>query len=313
MATTSVLAATLPKLVVIKSKAYSDKGNAYFKADGGSVLLGEDNVFSTLVKIEVERSPTHTNYVNIRFGYFNRYWQRKENDKFIVAKSDQPEEDVTKTSCTLFEPVEVNSNCVFYLRHVQSGGRVSVDGSSKAFYLSENSGDDDKSYLTFVDWNTLVKLPAKVAFKGDNGKYMTSVLQILQFASEDPNDEYSSFVVEMMPDGQVRMTQEWASPGVYCSVDTTSPYQVSFTPVITPRINFWPVKIDENSIALRSADTDKFCIHNTNVGIFGNGVTASASTITKEAIMAVEESVVGRKIYNVVYQMEYARIFDEVP
>ncbi|KAL1551614.1 hypothetical protein AAHA92_19435 [Salvia divinorum] len=63
-ATTSVLAATLPRNIVIKSKAYSDRGNAYFKADGGSVLVGEDDVFSTLVKIEVERSTTNDKYVN---------------------------------------------------------------------------------------------------------------------------------------------------------------------------------------------------------------------------------------------------------
>ena len=156
---------SLPRLIVIKSKAYTEKGHAYFKADGASVLVGEEDIFSTLVKIEVERSTTNTKYVNLKFGYFNRYWRRKENDKFIIAESDQPQEDVTQPSCTLFEPVKVDNAGVFYLRHVQSGGRVSLDGSIMAFYVNENSSDDDKSYLTFVDWNTLVKLPAKVVIR----------------------------------------------------------------------------------------------------------------------------------------------------
>ncbi|XP_047957532.1 uncharacterized protein LOC125203263 [Salvia hispanica] len=93
---------SLPRVIVIKSKAYGSKGHAYFKADGASVVLGEEDILSTLVKIDVERSITNANYVNLKFGYFNRYWRRKENDKFIIAESNQVEEDVSKPSCTLF-------------------------------------------------------------------------------------------------------------------------------------------------------------------------------------------------------------------
>ena len=67
------MAASLPRFSVIKSKTYSDRGNAYYKSYGDFVQVGEEDVFSTQVKIEVERSKTKSNYVHLRFGYFNRY------------------------------------------------------------------------------------------------------------------------------------------------------------------------------------------------------------------------------------------------
>ncbi|XP_047961725.1 natterin-1-like [Salvia hispanica] len=44
-----------------------------------------------------------------------------------------------------------------------------------------------------------------------------------------------------------------------------------------------------------------------------NCLAPVATTITKETILQVQELVLSRKIYNVRYQMEYARIFDEAP
>ncbi|XP_047960135.1 uncharacterized protein LOC125205317 [Salvia hispanica] len=315
--TSSEATASLPRFIVIKSKLYNDKGNAYFKADGSSVLVGEEDVFSTLVKIEVERSTTNAKYVNLRFGYFNRYWQQKENDKFIVAESDQPEEDLTKPSCTLFEPVEVNNNGVFYLRHVQSGGRLSVDGQTMALYVSENGDDDDKSELTFVDWNTLVKLPLRVALKGSNGKYIMLDGSLLLFKSVDPNDKTTIWVVEQKPEGHVHIRQREYNDDYFWAVRTpellVSGIASSLSPPSTQLYNFWPIKIADNSIALRSEHNNNFCCYlYDDYGIM-DGLWARASTITKEATLQVQESVLERKIYNVMYQMEYARIFNEEP
>ncbi|KAG6425882.1 hypothetical protein SASPL_110090 [Salvia splendens] len=306
------MAATLPRLIVIKSKYDIGNRNAYYSAEkDGSVLVGEEDVFSTLVKIEVERSTTNTKYVHLRFSYFNRYWQRKESGVDIVGASDQPEEDLTKPTCTLFEAVKVDDSGVFYLRHVQSGGRVLLDPSTMALYADGNAGDDTRSYLTFVDWNTVVKLPPRVAFKGSNGLYIKDRNGSLEFSSEDPNDESSSYVVELMPDGHVQIQQP-AGEGNYWSVSHTVNSWVNIIDPFSQQIKFWPVKMDEDTIALRSADTNNFCRRLTAEGLT-DGVSASATSLTNEAIMTVQESVVGRKIYNVVYQMEYARIFDEAP
>ncbi|XP_047961724.1 uncharacterized protein LOC125206517 [Salvia hispanica] len=287
-----------------------DRGNAYYKSYGDFVQVGEEDVFSTQVKIEVERSKTKSNYVHLRFGYFNRYWRRKEdNDKYIVGRSDQPEEDETNPSCTLFEPVMVDEkNSVFYLRHVQSGGRVSVDGSTNSLYVDDDDVDKDENYLTFVDWNTLVKLPANnVAFKANNGKYLRAPGAVMAFSSDDPNEILSSFRVEQKPDGHVEILQP-SYPGMQWRVIDFNAWVL----LDNQWNQFWPVKVDENSIALRSSYSNNFCFINSGDG-FTDSLQASAATITKEAILQVQESVLERKIYNVMYQMEYARIFDEVP
>ena len=79
---------------------------------------------------------------------------------------------------------------------------------------------------------------------------------------------------------------------------------------------FWPIKIDETSIAFRSQYIQNFCCRRERNPISGeleNFLRASANSITKEAIMEVQESLLSRKIYNVRYQMEYAQIFNEAP
>ncbi|XP_057772372.1 uncharacterized protein LOC130991929 [Salvia miltiorrhiza] len=308
---TTLAADAIPRFIVMKSKPYSDKGHAYFKADakgsGGSVVLGEADVFSTLVKMEAERSTSDNKYISLRFGYSNRYWVLKANSNLIVAESDQPDEDTTKPTCTLFEAVKVDD--FFYLIHVQSGGRVLIDSKTLHFFLKSDVKSDE-GYLTFVDWDSLVKLPPRVAFKGDNGKYLGTMIAILNFTYDDPNAEASIYVVEQSPDGNVRIKwgvadeQYW-----YWAQDNNDLIEVD---PVSQGNQFWPVKMDENSIALRSIYNKQFCRHLSN-DVYLDCLSASAPTITKQAIMQVQELVLDRKMTNVKYQMEYGRIFNEQP
>ncbi|XP_057802347.1 uncharacterized protein LOC131017563 [Salvia miltiorrhiza] len=310
---TTLAADPTPRFIVIKSKQYSDKGHAYFKAEaegsGGSVHLGEADVFSTLVKMEAERSTSGSKYISLRFCYSNRYWVRKANSNLIVSESDQPEEDTTKPTCTLFEPVKVDD--FYYLIHVQSGGRVLMDANSNYAFYVESNPRSDQGYLTLVDWDSLVNLPPRVAFKGDNGKYLQDSLFFrLNFMSDDPNAQLSIYVVEQSPDGNVRIKDSQFGYWWQVDVDTSLIYTYAYDP---KRSQFWPLKIDENSIALRSIHNNNFCQRLTDDGLTANALSASASTITKEAIMQVQELVLERKMTNVTYQMEYGRIFNELP
>ncbi|KAL1562272.1 hypothetical protein AAHA92_04867 [Salvia divinorum] len=75
--------------------------------------------------------------------------------------------------------------------------------------------------------------------------------QFLQFSSDDPNLLVSNHRVELMPDGHVRLysehfTRYWRFHNDWIWAST-----------LTPSVNdinllFWPVKIDNNTIALRS-------------------------------------------------------------
>ena len=153
-----------------------------------------------------------------------------------------------------------------------------------------------------------------MAFKGDNGKYF-STYAIPLFELEDPNDDKAIYTVEMRPDRYVRITApEVAYEGYEGSslvvVNGEPEFRVMFSKVELNKL--WPSEIDENSIALRStANNNFFRIRSTPALPYY--LSADVPTITKEAIIKVEEPVLGRKIYNVVYQMEYARIFNEAP
>lgn len=57
------MASMLPKLLVMATTSYPDKGHVYYNEEDGFVVLGEKNVFSTTVKIEVERAKVNINYM----------------------------------------------------------------------------------------------------------------------------------------------------------------------------------------------------------------------------------------------------------
>ncbi|KAL1538267.1 hypothetical protein AAHA92_27030 [Salvia divinorum] len=263
MATTA-----LPRHVVLNVPKAGT--NTYiYREDDGSVVDGNNDMFSEFVKIEIERSKTDNIRVHLRFTYNNRYWQKDADDDSIVAVSTKPEEDTTKPSCTLFEPSQQSD--ALYFTHVQTGWRVMLNNSTQEFYVDQNSVG---APLEFVDWDTLVKLPKHVAFKGDNGAYLKAYdvdYNYLQFGSDDPNSVLS---------GHQRL--------------------------------FWPVKVGDNKIALRSAGNNSFCKRLSDDGK-DNLLNAAVSTITSEAILEVQELVNEREIYNVRYRIEDGRVYGETP
>ncbi|XP_057772381.1 uncharacterized protein LOC130991950 [Salvia miltiorrhiza] len=284
--------------------------NTYlYRKDDGSVADGGDSMFSPLVKIGVERAAIDAKYVHLRFCYNNRYWQKSADDDTIVAVSNKPEEDTTKPSCTLFEPTLQAGT--LYFTHVPTGWRVMMNNATKGFYVDANSVG---APLGFVDWDTLVKLPEHVAFKGNNGKYLKALYDdhnYLQFASDDPNDDVSGHVVSLMRDGHVRIKSDhwgmfWRRSPNWIWADSTD------VTANNKDTLFWPVKIDGTTIALRNAGNNNFCKRLTEDGM-ENCLNAAVSNLTSETRLQVQELVMERKIYNVRYRMEDARIYGETP
>ncbi|XP_042048276.1 uncharacterized protein LOC121794257 isoform X2 [Salvia splendens] len=318
LSTLGIVAFMLPKFITIKTTSYPDRGHLYYNERQSLVNLGEENVSSTLVKIEVERATSNTNYVHLRFSNSNRYWSRRANSTVIVAESKQPVEDRTDPSCTLFQPVQAAGEVagVFYLNHVPTGGRLLVDNTNWGVYVEVNV-PDSYGHLTYVDWSTLVKLPAHVAFKGDNNSFLRGVSQdgynYLQFSSNDPNELASGHRVSFMSDGHVRITSDhfsglfWRRSPNWIWADANNQSSLS-----NRDTHFWPVKVDDNTIALRNAGNGQYCKRLTDEGKTSM-LNAAVGTITKEARLVVQELVSSRKIYNVRYRMDNARIFDEMP
>ncbi|XP_057773149.1 uncharacterized protein LOC130992511 [Salvia miltiorrhiza] len=300
----------LPSFIVMSVPMYS--GYTYVRRnDDGSAVVGEDSMFSPLVKIELERATTNDKYVHIRFCYNNKYWQKSDGDDGIVALSSKPEEDTTKPSCTLFE-VALLMPTLGNFTHVPTGRRVMMNNATKALYVDKAGSEG--ALLGYMDWSTLVKLPTHVAFKGDNEKYLQAFYDdhnYLKFKSDDPNYYLCSNTVSLMNDGHVRIKNDhwgmfWRRSPNWIWADSTD---------LTANNNdtlFWPVKIDADTIALRSAGNNRFCQRLTTDGM-ESCLNAASSTMAKEARLQVQELVEARSINNVRYRMEDARIYGETP
>ncbi|KAF2308981.1 hypothetical protein GH714_027050 [Hevea brasiliensis] len=176
------MAHALPKFVVLKS-VLSNR-YAYYMTESealrGYVRCQEEEVFSPFAKIEVETAKINTRFVHLRFCSNNKYWARlgaDRNDIWIVAKADQPEEDMSKWSCTLFEPTLGTMGSyisgTFNGKTVRTNGVGSWDITSRVYVDYSDNGDSTPWYaFTFVDWDTLVIMPKYVTFKGYNDKYL---------------------------------------------------------------------------------------------------------------------------------------------
>ncbi|XP_047959194.1 uncharacterized protein LOC125204547 [Salvia hispanica] len=311
------MAFNLPRFIAIRTIGYPDRGHLYYNERARVVELGEQSVFSTLVKIEVERATSNANYVHLRFCHSNRYWSQRVNGNGIVAELREPVEDTTNPSCTLFEAVQAPRRPAgqFYLNHVQTGGRLLIDPQYWGIFVQLNALS--YNFLTFVDWSTLVKLPGHVAFKGDNGSFLRGVSQdganYLQFSSNDPSELASSHRVSLMSDGHVRIASDhwlglfWRRSPNWIWADANNQSSIN-----NRDAHFWPVRIDGDTIALRNAGNDQYCSRLTAQGKTSM-LNAAVRTITNEARLVVQELVSQRKIHNVRYRMDNARIYNEMP
>ncbi|XP_042048282.1 uncharacterized protein LOC121794263 [Salvia splendens] len=312
------MAFNLPRFIAITTTSYPDKGHFYYNEGGSTVTLGEQSVFSTLAKIEVERATGNANYVHLRFCYSNRYWSKSATSNVIIAESKQPVEDTKDPSCTLFQAVQAADEAagVFYLNHVPTGGRLLVDNIETWGLYTEVNPPDTYGHLNYVDWSTLVKLPAHLTFKGDNNSYLRGMAHgghnYVQFSASDI-DVSCGHRVTLMPDGHVRITSDywggqfWRRSPNWIWADSN---ESSIDNIDT---HFWPVILDDdNTIALINAGNNYYCSRLTQDGKT-DMLNAAWSDIYDSGKMVVQELVSERNVYNVKYRMEDARIYDEAP
>ncbi|KAA8544856.1 hypothetical protein F0562_019640 [Nyssa sinensis] len=312
----------LARFVVLKSK-YNDKYLRYIKEDSevhGFVQFSGEEVVSPYAKYEVVMAKSGKGLVNIRCCYNNKYWVRwSDHHHWIVAGADEPEEDKSKWSCTLFEPVYVDAKNVRF-RHVQLGhyaclwrmGKGNVYNS--CLYAGSKAPNNEQcDVCVIIDWESLLILPKHVAFKGDNGNYLSARWieghQYLQFSSGDIGDPTVGNEVFTTRDGSVRIKSDhfgkfWRrSPNwIWADSDDTSSKNSDTL--------FWPIKVDNHVVALRNLGNNNFCKRLTTEGKT-SCLNAAVSTISREARLQVEELVLSRTIYNVNYRLMDARIYSQ--
>ncbi|GFY94439.1 hypothetical protein Acr_09g0008850 [Actinidia rufa] len=281
----------LPRFVVLKSN-YNSKYLRYINEDvqvHGFLQFSGEEVVSPYVKYEVEMAKNGKGLVHIRCCYNNKYWVRWSSSHWwIVAGADEPDEDQSKWSCTLFEPVYADdAKTIVRFRHVQLGHnaclwRAAPPHESCLFAGSAQPDKDLCDVYTIIDWESLLILPKHIAFKGDNGNYLSARwiegYRYLQFASSDIGDP--TVGNEMTP------------------------------PATTPIHCFWPIKVDNNIVALRNLGNNNFCKRLTTEGKT-SCLNAAVSSISREARLEVCELVISRNIYNVNFRLMDARIYNQ--
>ncbi|KAL8458433.1 hypothetical protein ACS0TY_036085 [Phlomoides rotata] len=311
-----------PDSIVMKPMTSSRGDYAYYTDE--FVRCAEASAFSPLSTIVVERAKDSL-FVHLRFRHTNKYWGRQGpgvNQQWIIATSDQPIEDTSLPTCTLFEPSLATGGRLL-LRHVQSGGRVALNNVqtgnlSARLYCFDGAVSGisfDLFLFDFVNSKTLLKLPRRVAFKGDNDRFLRAVtvqnLPNMQYSSEDPNERESAFEIELNDDGHIRIKSTHLNR--YLRRNSDNWILGDATDNTGNDTLFWPVQVSGSTYALRAAgNNNNFCRRYTDTSRI-SCLSATVSNITRTSEMIMQELVIERHIYHIRFRMDQLRIFDEHP
>ncbi|KAK8548381.1 hypothetical protein V6N13_054810 [Hibiscus sabdariffa] len=296
-----------------------------FVRDGGEmdgcIKFQETQVVSPYAKFEVEAADA-TGLFHIRNCQNNKYWERnKLPDKYwITATATDKEEDQSKESCTLFQFVSADPDAnTVWIVHVQSGYylclSVTNDSTTDYCVYAKSNVQDDQGRDVFQlnDWDSYVILPTYVAFKGNNSNYLrlrpNSDHNYLEFATNDIGDPNVPCQTFYLNNGNVRIKTLcldkfwWRDPNWIRadSSDTSSNNKNTL---------FRPVRVDSNTIALMNLGNNYFC-KRLSADNKTNHLNAAQPSVTNEAKLTVEEPVMTRDVYDVKYNLDYARVYDE--
>ncbi|CAN1342163.1 hypothetical protein LINPERPRIM_LOCUS39389 [Linum perenne] len=157
--------AGLPQYVVLRSKTngnylqyqWNDEFTDFYKFMGTKRAVDEVSPF---VKLEVVPSTTNKSFVHLRSSYIDKYIQIVYQDgvAFLRATAEAPEEDQSKPTCTLFEPVFTSGqpNTVT-LRYVPHQKNIYIFYNSE--YITQNYvacvySDVHTTHFEFAAWES---------------------------------------------------------------------------------------------------------------------------------------------------------------
>lgn len=314
---------SLPRFIAI----YSPNRKTYLRyvhedtAEHGFLQFGAPDVATPYTKFEVigAMGTGNTGLSHIRCCYNNKYWVAwKEDQSWIVGLADEPEEDRSKWSCTLFMPQsELGQPMRFRFTHAQLGRPLFAQNRNGFPLLNAAAGSVSAEFVEITNWESMLILPKYVAFKGDNDQYLGQrrVLgnDYLQFRFSNVTDEPVGNEVSTISNGSIRVrsfgnNKFWRHRADWIYAEAEG--NVSGNDTL-----FWPIKIgnDNSTIALRSLGNDRICRRYVLGGRprLHHALVANVSNITADARIVMEELVLTRQIYNVRFRLADARIYDE--
>ncbi|PRQ34746.1 putative aerolysin, Agglutinin domain, aerolysin-like toxin, beta complex domain-containing protein [Rosa chinensis] len=293
---------------------YNDDSNSQTR---GFLKFNGGNVFSPLAKFEVVAANTGIGMVHLRCSHNKKFLRvRAQGGGYISPDADEPEEDQSKWSCTLFQPRPVDGNPDrVRLFHVQLQ-KYPVFDNTYYFWVGYNN-PAQQDILEIIDLESLVILPRHVAFKGHNGKYLGTIelnnQRYLAFDYAAKGRPETWFEVSTDGHGRAQIMSNhtktfWRNAGttnwIWSDVESAND--------LTTHSNFWPVKVNNNTIALNSSTNNNFCsliaLNSTT-----DCLNAAYSSIAPESHLVMEELVLSRSIYNADFDLANAIIYGETP
>lgn len=311
----------LPQFFALKSET----NNRYLRfihqdIDGvhGILQFSGEEVVSPYTKFQVEEATINNGdrrLVHIRSCYNNKYLRRADqNSRWIVAGADEPQENQTLWSCTLFEPelpTDNNGSSIrIGLNHVQLGHIQATNDFQANLFANPDSLNLD--VYTVINWNSLVILPKNVAFIGDNNKYLAvEVIEgvpYLRFSGTVPTDISVHYEIAPYKDGNILIKsnsqQKYWIENDNAWILANSEYVVANDRLFNPV----PIDADTNVIALLSHQKNNYCRRNPSDRI--DCLKASLPYITSEAYLTVHELVQSRTISDLIFHLADARIYN---
>ncbi|KAK8963666.1 hypothetical protein KSP40_PGU016834 [Platanthera guangdongensis] len=312
---------SLPRFIALESAALEKF--MYFVEDDvdlhGALIANGETIISPYAKFEVERARSGGNHVNIRSCYNNKYLTRgsRRNIVMICCEANEPQEDTSLRTCTLFQPVFTTIQNRNFIRLIFAfDGRyanVTNRNQPPQNFLAFNSSAVNRGLFTVSDWELLYIIPKYVTFKGDNEEFLSARTMhrqsFLQFASEDIGDPTVGHEVFHLRDGSVRLKSNhfgrfWRRSPDWILADSADTTDNNIDTV------FWPIRVSNNVVALRNLGNNRFCSRLTAL-LITNCLNAAVSTISREARLEVHETVLSRDISNVQFRLLDARIYGE--
>lgn len=318
--------ADLPEFIVLKSP----NTNKYlgYRTDRdyrGFLRFDYDDIWSPYVKFQVVKDK-ETGFISLKCCYNNKFLKRQDADSFwIVAGEASANTDQSSPSCTLFEMVYDPKSETHYLRMVQCNKCVAdwrVEGGQldRCLFAGEDPGREDVfARLLYYSMDGRVRLPKRVCFKADNGKYLGyetvgNLPWILLFNGSSAADEKVAQTVQWTADGKMnfisnKTTQLWR-PSSYDSV--------TVMPLFIGQIGVYEAfKVDEKTVALYSVTVGKFgkrftgSIHDRD---FVDALIFNQPTVDSATRLVVEEpAVVSRTVSSIEYDLDSAFISGLTP
>ncbi|KAE8646785.1 uncharacterized protein LOC101208220 [Cucumis sativus] len=278
---------------------------------------GEHGLLHPFSKFESEISDSNPKLIHIRCTGINKYWVRKSSDSnHIVPIATKKEDNVSKSSCTLFEPIYDAKYKAYRFRHVQLGYELFRDKTDRLLARENGSPDSEREdaygvFTRVIDWNSLCVFPKHVTFKGYNGKYLRFEGKYLQVSGEQ---NHSSLIHEIYPqkDGNlmiknIKSERFWIHDPNWIVATARDGNRDD------PNLLFQPVSLHNNVVALRSLGNTAFCAI-ISVDDQKNCLNATESDPTEETQFEVSEDYIiyRRKIdINIHYRLGNGRIYGE--